>query len=112
MANTVSVKMVKAFEKFDADLEGFFQRTDGNAELYEDAYTPRSVRNFKLYLNGKLTWTEDGHKETEQMFDDDEARDYLKFWKANLRRAIKYWEMDTETLDAIQDGEKEDIEVE
>ena len=43
---------------------------------------------------------------------DDEARDYLTFWRGNLRRAKKYWEMDIETLDAIQDGAKEDIEIE
>lgn len=112
MANTVSMKMVKAFDKFDADLERFFKRTDGDGTLYEDAFTTRSVRGFRLYLNGKLYWTEDGRREVEQMFDDDEAREFLKFWKACLRRAIRYWEMDTETLDAIQDGDREDIEVE
>lgn len=110
MTNRISTRMVKAFERFDADLEKFFQRTDGDGTLYEDAYTTRNVRNFKLYLNGKLTWTEDGHKEVEQMFDDDEARDYLGFWRANLRRAIRYWSMDAETLDRIQDPENESEE--
>ena len=110
MANRCTQKLVQAFERFNADLNAFLTRSDGS-DLYEDAFTPRSVKDFKLSLNGKLTWTEDGHKETEQMFDDDEARDYLKFWKANLRRAIRYWGMDTETLDAIYEGEKQDIEI-
>lgn len=108
MANRVTAKTVRAFDKFDADLESFFKRTDGDGTLYEDAFTTRSVRGFRLYLNGKLYWTEDGKREVEQMFDDDEARDFLRFWRACLRRAVRYWEMDTETLDAIQDGQMED----
>ena len=46
------------------------------------------------------------------MFDDDEAREWLSFWRANLRRAKKYFSMDTETLDKIYEGEAEDIEIE
>lgn len=111
MANKVSQKMVKAFEKFNADLQNFLIQTDFS-DLYEDAFTPRTVRCFKLALNGNLTWIEDGNKEIEKMFDDDEANDYLKFWKACLRRAKKYWSMNTEVLDAIQEGEKEDINIE
>ena len=42
--------------------------------------------------------------------DDDDIKDTLKFWRANLRRAKKYWAMNAETLDKIQDGEIEDIE--
>ena len=60
--------------------------------------------------NGELTWTEDGKQNVEQMYDEDDAREWLSFWRANLRRAKRYWAMDTETLDAIQDGIKEDEE--
>ena len=104
--NICSQRMVKAFERFNADLEAFRTETgDELATLYEDAYTTRNVRDFRLCLSGSLTWTEDGKKEREKMFDDDEANDYLKFWKANLRRAKKYWSMSVEELDAIQDPE-------
>ena len=41
---------------------------------------------------------------------DDDAKDWLSFWKANLRRAKRYWAMEVEKLDAIQDGIIEDIE--
>ena len=41
--------------------------------------------------------------------DDDDIQDTLKFWRANLRRAKRYWAMDAETLDKIQDGQVEDI---
>ena len=111
MANRISDRMVKAFEKFNADLETFRKQTEGEeSTLYEDAYTTRKVKDFRLCKNGKLTWVEDGHQESEQMFDDDEAKEYLSFWRANLRRAKRYWEMDTETLDKIQEGEMEDTE--
>ena len=101
-----SQKMVRAFERFNADLEAFRIETgDDLATLYEDAYTTRNVRDFRLYLSGSLTWTEDGKKERERMFDDDEAREWLSFWRSNLRRAKRYWSMSTEQLDAIQDPE-------
>ena len=67
--------------------------------------------------DGILTWwecetfpREKVRQEQEQMMDEDDAREWLKFWRANLRRAKRYWEMDTETLDKIQDGELEDIQ--
>jgi len=82
-----------------------------NSALYEDAFTSRQVSNFRLSLSGTLTWKEDGKWERETMFDDDEANDYLKFWKACLRRAKKYWSMATEELDAIYDFKKDDIEI-
>lgn len=111
MANRISDRMVKAFERFNADLEAFRMETgDEVAVLYEDAYITRNVKDFRLCKNGKLTWTEDGGKESEQMFDDDDAKDWLSFWRANLRRAKRYWSMNTETLDKIQDGEIEDKE--
>lgn len=117
MANKVSDRLVKAFEKFNADLQAFGKEScsDTCVAVYEDANTSRFVSNFKLYKNGKLTWDEEDYDgnirhESEQLMDDDEARDYLSFWRANLRRAKRYWEMDIETLDKIQDGEIEDKE--
>jgi len=111
----ITEKTVKAFERFNADLKEFGNETgEVFVTLYEDANTTRRVADFKLCKNGKLTWLEMEHntcvKETEQMFDDDDAREWLSFWKANLRRAKRYWAMDTETLDKIQDGEVEDKE--
>lgn len=116
MANRISDKMVKAFEKFNADLRAFGGETGETfVTLYEDAFTTRRVANFRLYKNGKLSWVEIetgqlSRAETEQMFDDDEAKEYLSFWMGCLRRAKRFWSMDTETLDAIQDGEIQDKE--
>ena len=111
MTQVCTLKMVRAFERFNADLDKFISETGDNT-LYEDAFTPRNVQSFRLTLAGTLTWKEDGKQERETMFDDDEANDWLKFWKGCLRRAKKYWSMDPMVLDAIQDGERNDIEIE
>lgn len=113
MKRVATPRQVKAFEKFNLDLKAFGQETEETfVVLYEDAYTTRKVAaNFKLYLNGKLTWTEvtDGEARLEEYHhcDEDDVEDTLSFWKANLRRAKRYWAMDTEILDKIQDGQME-----
>ena len=118
MANRISDRMVKAFERFNADLKVFGEETGETfVTLYEDAFTTRRVANFRLYKNGKLKWVEIetgqlSREEVEQVFDDDDAKDWLSFWRSNLRRAKRYWSMNTETLDKIQDGEIEDKEEE
>ena len=112
-------RSIKAFEKFNEDLKEFGEQTgEVFVTLYEDANTTRRVgrHSFKLYKNGKLTWVEydeiKGISQTEEYIhtDDDDIQDTLKFWRANLRRAKRYWAMNAETLDKIQDGEIEDIE--
>ena len=114
MANRISDRMVKAFERFNADLKAFGEDTgEIFVTLYEDAFTTRRVANFRLYKNGNLKWIEIetgqlSREEVEVMMDDDDAKEWLSFWRANLRRAKRYWAMDTETLDKILDGEIED----
>lgn len=115
-------RLIKAFEKFNEELEEFRLETGNEfAILYEDANTTREVKDFKLCKNGNLKYKERSREfvkgwetalvtreETDTHFDDDDIRDSLKFWRANLRRAKKYWSMDTDILDKIQDGEIED----
>lgn len=116
-------RLIKAFEKFNDDLKAFGDETgEIFVTLYEDANITREVSNFKLYKNGKLTWLEmewtfkdgkrvyESRKEEYIHDNDDDIRDSLNFWRANLRRAKRYWSMNTETLDKIQDGEIEDTE--
>lgn len=118
-------RLIKAFEKFNEDLKAFGDETgEIFVTLYEDANITREVSNFKLYKNGKLTWLEmewtfkdgkrvyESRKEEYIHDNDDDIRDSLNFWRANLRRAKRYWSMNTETLDKIQDGEIEDTEEE
>ena len=116
-------RLIKAFEKFNEDLKTFGEQTgEVFVTLYEDANTTSRVADFKLYKNGKLKWVEmeDVYQDRQIISramqeeyvhtDDDDIKDTLKFWRANLRRAKRYWAMDVETLDAIQEGEMEDIE--
>ena len=45
MANRISDRMVKAFERFNADLKAFGEETGETfVTLYEDAFTTRRVR--------------------------------------------------------------------
>lgn len=58
MANRISDRVVKAFEKFNADLEAFRKQTEGEeSTLYEDAYTTRKVKDFRLCKNNAVTFT-------------------------------------------------------
>lgn len=115
---TISERHIKAWQKFNDELEAFKADTgvEGYVTLYEDAYTTREVKDFKITKTGILTWWEaETYKETErqereQVVDEDDAREWLKFWRAAFRRAKRYWAMDAETLDKIQDGKIEDME--
>lgn len=119
----ITERHIKAWEKFNDELEAYRNdHSDDFAHLYEDAYTTRDVRNFKMTKTGILTWEENWQtfkgwsvvyelrKEREVMMDEDDAREWLKWWRACLRKAKKYDAMDIERLDAIQDGRAEDIE--
>lgn len=112
----ISQRHIKAWQRFNDDLNVFILESEdvdnvfAEATLYEDAYTTRSVRGFTMAPNGELSWAEDGKQNVEQMYDEDDAREWLSFWRANLRRAKRYWSMDSERLDAIQDGLIEDEE--
>ncbi len=113
---------LRMVERFNADLEAFREYTgDAAAVLYEDAYTSFTLANVRVE-NGCLQYEYDGKLEQEAIvLQDEDTKEYyeeeydgisewIKFWRACLRRAKRYWEMDTDTLDAIQSGEKEDNE--
>lgn len=113
---------LRMVERFNADLEAFREYTgDDAAVLYEDAFTSFTLANVRVE-NGCLQYEYDGKLEQEAIvLQDEDTKEYyeeeydgisewIKFWRACLRRAKRYWEMDTDTLDAIQSGEKEDNE--
>lgn len=113
---------LRMVERFNADLEAFREYTgDAAAVLYEDAYTSFTLAKVRVE-NGCLQYEYDGKLEQEAIvLQDEDTKEYyeeeydgisewIKFWRACLRRAKRYWEMDTDTLDAIQSGEKEDNE--
>lgn len=113
---------LRMVEKFNADLEAFRNETQEEAAtLYEDQFTSFTLANVRVE-NGCLLYQYDGKDESEAIvrYDDDEKTYYeddldgiaewVKFWRKCLNRAKRYWSMDTETLDAIQNGDIEDDE--
>ena len=106
----VTARQLKSIEKLNQELQAFAQETgEAEATLYEDIYTSFTLSD--IALDGdKLSFTYDGKRETERMMDEDDLREWLKFWRSCLKRAKRYWATDSETLDAINDGLAEDTE--
>lgn len=116
---------IKMVENFNADLEAFRKETgEPVATLYEDANTSFTLSSVRVE-EGRLKYTYDGKEEYEEALwvdeedgslserdDIDSIPEYIKFWRACLRRAKRYWGMGGDKLDAIQNGEALDIELE
>jgi len=116
----ISKRSKRLLEKFCAQLDMFAKETcEEEVTLYEDAYTSFTLSNIRLE-NGCLVYDYDGREERDTIvFFDEESGDYyeediygiadtVKFWKNCLRRAMRYWLMDVDKLDKIQNGEIED----
>ena len=113
---------IKAVQKFNEELAAFAKETGEDAPtLYEDANTSFTLCDLAISNDGQLFYTYDGQVEFEVIvrYDEDEncyyedegsegIMEYIKFWRKCLRRAKRYWAMDSDKLDAIQDGEQED----
>lgn len=105
--------ITKAIAKLNAELAEFGEKTgEGHPTLYEDPFTTFRVANIKLNAKGtRVSYVYDfcdgkGFRlDGEDIYDYEDAREYIKFWNACLRRAKRYWATDTETLDRIQDPE-------
>lgn len=113
---------IRTVEKFNEELKAFGIETEQAAPtLYEDAFTSFTLSNIRVQ-NGCLLYEYDSKTESEKIvkYDEDEKTYYeedldgitewVKFWRKCLKRAKRYWSMDTEKLDKIQDGEIEDDE--
>lgn len=111
---------IKAVEKFNQELDAFAKQTgEGIATLYEDANTCFTLSGLSV-KDGKLCYMFDGRPEADTVVEQDELTneyyedevygimDSIKFWRKCLNRAKRYWSMDPEKLDAIQNGEVED----
>lgn len=113
---------LKAVEKFNEELQAWAKETgEQPVELFENPFVSFRLANVRV-VNGDLVYEYDGKEEKEMVVCTDEETgelyeteydgimDYIKFWRACLRRAKRYWSMPVEKLDAIQDGKVEDIE--
>lgn len=113
---------IKALQRFNEELKAWAKETgEETPTLHEDANTSFTLSNIAISQDGTLFFDYDGKTEfeAEVLFDEEEncyyenessesIMEYIKFWRKCLRRAKRYWSMDSEKLDAIQDGEIED----
>ena len=113
---------LKAVEKFNEELKAFSEETGENpVTLYENANTSFTLANIAISNDGQLFYDYDGEtdfvvivrqdEETGEYYEEDgmdSIMEYIKFWRSCLRRAKRYWSMDSDKLDKIQDGEIED----
>lgn len=111
---------IKAVEKFNEELEAWAKETgEDEATLYEDANTSFTLSHVHV-MEGCLCYTYDGRddhdtivmhdEETGKYWEDeciDGIMDTIKFWRKCLNRAKKFWAMDPDLLDAVQNGEAE-----
>ena len=110
---------IAALEKFKAELERYKTECDPDGWLYEDANTSFTLSDIHL-MEGCLCYTYDGKDDHDTLVQKDpdtgeyyeiEGPDSLmgiiKFWRKCLKRAAKFWNMDPDELDAIQNAEVE-----
>lgn len=112
---------IRAVEKFNEELKAWAKETgEDEATLYEDANTSFTLSNLRVE-HGYLKYRYDGCDEKERIVIEgpregvyveteyDGIMDYVKFWRKCLKRAKRYWAMDPDWLDKIQDGVIEDV---
>lgn len=112
---------IRAVEKFNEELKAWAKETgEDEAMLYEDANTSFTLSDLRVE-HGYLKYRYDGCDEKEHIVIEgpregvyveteyDGIMDYVKFWRKCLKRAKRYWAMDPDRLDKIQDGAAEDI---
>lgn len=117
---------IKAVQEFNEELQAWAKETgEEQPTLYENANTSFTLSDIAISNDGQLFYTYDGqvnfevivrYDDIDKCYYEDEGSEgimeYIKFWRACLRRAKRYWEMDSDKLDKIQDGEIEDDEEE
>jgi len=111
---------LKALEKFNEELKAFAEETgESPVTLYENPNVSFTLADV-IVENGWLKFDYDGEPDSVRVVEKDPLdgeiyeseydgiMDYIRFWRSCLRRAKRYWSMDTDRLDRIQDGEEED----
>ena len=113
---------LKMVDKFNEELRQFAEYTDElPPTLYEDAFTYFTLWNVRV-IDGVLYYDYDGKTDSNRVvFYDDEEQVYyeddwldgipqfIKYWRACIRKAKRYFQEDPEVLDKIYDFEREDI---
>lgn len=111
---------IRAVDKFNEELKALAKETgEDEPTLYESSNISFTLADIHVE-NGWLKFDYDGQHDGERMveMDDldgkyyeiegvDSIMEYVKFWRKCLNRAKKFWAMDPDHLDAIQNGEAE-----
>ena len=110
----ITERTKKAISKFYAEYQAdvmLIYGGDKESALAEDVttYYTLEVQVLKTKIKYTTTYTGIcGSSYTKSESDDDEAKELLKKWRADFRRARRYWQTDGDTLDKMADGEIED----
>ena len=121
LINYIKKSHIKAVEKLNEDLKAFSKETgEWPVTLYEDANISFTLGDIAISNDGQMFYLYDGRTEFEvivrqddetgEYYEDegmDSIMEYVKFWRRCLNRAKKFWTMDPDHLDAIQNGEAE-----
>lgn len=111
---------IKAVDKFNEELKAWAKETgEDPVTLYDDANTSFTLGDVHVE-NGWLKFDYDGQPDSVRMVEKDKfdgeyyeeegvdsIMEYVRFWRKCLSRAKKFWSMDPDHLDAIQNGEAE-----
>lgn len=115
--NTSTSKQVKRFERFIKDYNAFLKELgEGNEfeALAEDADTFYRIKdvNILIYQVNLTIEYRNYFRDTyhEIIKDEYDLEEWIDKWRKDLRRAKRYWSMDLDTLEAIQNGDIEDVE--
>lgn len=101
-------KFVEDYKRTIAEVYGTENAEDAMAEDCTTYYT-LDVQVMKTKIKYTTTYSGIGeHAYEESTNDEDEAKELLKKWRADMRRARRYWGTDPDTLDRMADGEIED----
>lgn len=114
---------INAVNKLNEELKAFAKETDEEEPLlYEDIWTTFTLSNlrvedgyFKYKYDGKEeeinmirhyeNYNEDGSDHWEEEDGVDSIMDYVKFYRKCLRLSKKFWNTDTEKLDAMYESD-------
>ena len=120
LSDYIKKSHIKAVEKFNAELEAWAKETGENpVTLYENANTSFTLSDIHVE-HGWLKFDYDGQPDSVLVVEMDDLdgqyyeteldgiMEYVHFWRKCLNRAKRYWAMDPDRLDKIQDGDIED----
>lgn len=107
--------IVKFYYEYDEVVKKVYGVENKEYALAEDisTYYTLEINVLKTKINITEIYTGiTGFTSTDSITDEDDAKEWLKKWRADFRRARRYWQEDSDTLDKMADGKIEDTDEE